>query len=98
MSLACSIKSKDLNMPRTTLVTRIEVDLKNQLGEIAKQQNRTTSNLIEWLVKQYLGQVAKPINSTAPVELDFASTDDLHSVLAKHRPAIADTLRYLEDK
>ena len=95
MSLACSLKSKDLNMPRTTLVTRIEVDLKNQLGEIAKQQNRTTSNLIEWLVKQYLGQVA---NSTAPVELDFASTDDLHSVLAKRRPAIADTLRYLEDK
>lgn len=46
-------------MPRTTLVTRIEVDLKDQLGEIAKQQNRTTSNLIEWLVKQYLEQVAK---------------------------------------
>ncbi len=98
MSLACSLKSKDLNMPRTTLVTRIEVDLKNQLGEIAKQQNRTTSNLIEWLVKQYLGQVAKPTNSTAPVEFDFASTDDLYSVLAKRRSAIADTLRYLEDK
>ena len=85
-------------MPRTTLVTRIEVDLKNQLGEIAKQQNRTTSNRIEWLVKQYLGQVAKPTNSKAQVELDFASTDDLHSVLAKRRSAIADTLRYLEDK
>ena len=98
MSLACSIKSKDLNMPRTTLVTRIEVDLKNQLGEIAKQQNRTTSNLIEWLVKQYLGQVANRTTSITPTELDFASTDDLHSVLAKRRPAIADTLRYLEDK
>lgn len=85
-------------MPRTTLVTRIEVDLKNQLGEVAKQQNRTTSNLIEWLVKQYLGQVAKPTNSTAPVELDFVSTDELHSVLAKRHPAIADTLRYLKDK
>jgi predicted transcriptional regulator len=98
MSLACSIKSKDLNMPRTTLVTRIEVDLKNQLGEIAKQQNRTTSNLIEWLVKQYLGQVAQPTSSTASMKFDFTSRDDLHSVLAKRRPAIADTLRYLEDK
>ena len=98
MSLACSIKSKDLNMPRTTLVTRIEVDLKNQLGEIAKQQNRTTSNLIEWLVKQYLGQVAQPTSSTASMKFDFTSRDDLHSVLAKRRPAIANTLRYLEDK
>ena len=98
MSLACFIKSKDLNMPRTTLVTRIEVELKNQLGEIAKQQNRTTSNLIEWLVKQYLGQVAQPTSSTASMKFDFTSRDDLHSVLAKRRPAIANTLRYLEDK
>lgn len=52
-------------MPRTTLVTRIEVDLKDQLGEVAKQQNRTTSNLIEWLVKQYLEQVAKRSTSKA---------------------------------
>ena len=87
-------------MPRTTLVTRIEVDLKDQLGEVAKQQNRTTSNLIEWLVKQYLEQVAKrgSAPSAMTVELDFASTDDLHSILSQRRPTIADTLKYLEDK
>ena len=85
-------------MPRTTLVTRIEADLKDQLGEVAKQQNRTTSNLIEWLVKQYLEQVAKGSTSaTAPVAPDFASTDGLLSALRKRRPAIADTLHSLED-
>ena len=84
-------------MPRTTLVTRIEVDLKDRLGEVAKQQNRTTSNLIEWLVKQYLSQVAIH-KSTTTVEPDFAAINNLNDVLIKRRPAIAETLHYLEDK
>ena len=46
-------------MPRTTLVTRIEANLKTQIGEVAKKQNRTTSNLVEWLLKQYLSQVTQ---------------------------------------
>ena len=55
-------------MPRTTLVTRIEANLKTQIGEVAKKQNRTTSNLVEWLLKQYVSQVtqspiAKPDNT-----------------------------------
>jgi predicted transcriptional regulator len=84
-------------MPRTTLVTRIEVDLKDRLGEVAKQQNRTTSNLIEWLVKQYLSQVTIHKSTTA-VEPDFAAINNLNDVLIKRRPAIAETLHYLEDK
>lgn len=55
-------------MPRTNLVTRIEIDLKEQLGDIAKKQNRTTSNLVEWLIKQYLEQITK--RSAATPEAD----------------------------
>ena len=29
------------------------------LDDVAKSQNRTTANLIEWLFRQYLEQVAK---------------------------------------
>lgn len=86
-------------MAKVNLVTRIETDLKDRLGEVAKVQNRTTSNMVEWLIKQYLDQVAKGSTSaTAPVAPDFASTDGLLSALRKRRPAIADTLHYLEDK
>lgn len=46
-------------MAKVNLVTRIETDLKDRLGEVAKVQNRTTSNMVEWLIKQYLDQVAK---------------------------------------
>lgn len=46
-------------MAKVNLVTRIETDLKDRLGEVAKVQNRTTSNMVEWLIKQYLDQVAQ---------------------------------------
>lgn len=46
-------------MAKVNLVTRIETDLKDRLGEVAKVQNRTTSNMVEWLIKQYLEQLAK---------------------------------------
>lgn len=85
-------------MAKVTLTFRIDEDLKHRLGEAAIVQHRTSGNLVEWLIKQYLEQVAKRTTSTAPVELDFASVDDLHSILAKRRPTIADTLHYLEDK
>lgn len=81
--MACHIKSKDLNMPKTNLITRIDPALKDQLGNIAKAQHRTTSNLVEWLITQYLDQVAKR-TSPPPQELDFASPDDLHSVISQH--------------
>ena len=86
-------------MPKIHLSMRIDQDVKLQLDDAAKNQNRTTANLIEWLFKQYLEQVAKGSTSaTAPVAPDFASTDGLLSALRKRRPAIADTLHYLEDK
>jgi predicted transcriptional regulator len=44
-------------MPKVNLVTRIESNLKDRLGEAAKVQNRTTSNMVEWLIKQYLEQL-----------------------------------------
>ena len=46
-------------MAKVNLVTRIETDLKDRLGEVAKVQNRSTSNMVEWLIKQYLEQLAK---------------------------------------
>lgn len=86
-------------MAKVTLTFRIDEDLKDRLGEAAKAQHRTTSNLVEWLIKQYLEQNTKRSASSATtVELDFAHMDDLHSVLSNRRPALADTLKYLEDK
>lgn len=46
-------------MAKVNLVTRIDIDLKDRLGEVAKVQNRTTSNMVEWLIKQYLEQLAQ---------------------------------------
>lgn len=84
-------------MPRTTLVTRIESDLKDRLGEAAKAHNRSVSNLVEWVLKQYLDQMTKrPI--LAPQEIEFPNSNELHSVLSQRRPTIADTLKYLENK
>lgn len=86
-------------MPRTTLVTRIEPDVKEQLAAVAKAQHRTSSNLVEWLIKQYLDQVAnRDTSPTTDVKMDFAQADELSAILGERRPAIADTLKYLEDK
>ncbi|OQX16193.1 MAG: hypothetical protein BWK73_04835 [Thiothrix lacustris] len=87
-------------MPRIQFNMRIEQDIKQGLDDAAKSQNRTTANLIEWLLKQYIEQVAKRGTSRAPaeVELDFATPDELHTAITHRRPAIADTLKYLEDK
>ncbi|SKA90216.1 hypothetical protein SAMN02745130_03113 [Thiothrix eikelboomii] len=84
-------------MAKVTLTFRIDEDLKCRLGETAKTQHRTSGNLVEWLIKQYLDQVAKR-PSSPPQELEFASPDDLHSILSQRRPALVDTLQYLEDK
>lgn len=46
-------------MAKVTLTFRIDEDLKCRLGETAKTQHRTSGNLVEWLIKQYLEQVAK---------------------------------------
>ena len=46
-------------MPRIQFNMRIEQDIKSMLDDVAKSQNRTTANLIEWLFRQYLEQVAK---------------------------------------
>lgn len=86
-------------MPKVQMNMRVDQDLKIELDRIATTQHRTTTNLVEWLIKQYLEQIAKRSTaSTALMELDFASVDDLHRVLVKRRPAIADTLHYLVDK
>lgn len=84
-------------MAKVTLTFRIDEDLKCRLGETAKTQHRTSGNLVEWLIKQYLEQITKRPSSTAQ-ELDFASPDELHSILSQRRPALVDTLKYLEDK
>jgi predicted transcriptional regulator len=52
-------------MPKIHLSMRIDQDVKLQLDDAAKKQNRTTANLIEWLFKQYLEQVAKRSTSKA---------------------------------
>jgi hypothetical protein len=44
-------------MPKIQFNMRIEQDLKMGLEESAKSQNRTASNLVEWLIKQYLEQL-----------------------------------------
>ncbi|MEB4592992.1 hypothetical protein VSS37_18575 [Candidatus Thiothrix sp. Deng01] len=46
-------------MAKVTLTFRIDEDLKHRLGETAKNQHRTSGNLVEWLIKQYLEQLAK---------------------------------------
>lgn len=38
---------------------RVDQDLKIELDRIATTQHRTTTNLVEWLIKQYLEQIAK---------------------------------------
>lgn len=85
---------------KAILGVRVSPAIKEQLAEVAKAQHRTSSNLVEWLIKQYLEQISKRSTANAPQSavLDFVTQDDLHSVLANRRPAIADTLRYLEDK
>lgn len=57
-------------MPKTNLITRIDPTLKEQLGDIAKAQHRTTSNLVEWLIKQYLEQIAKRSAPKTQTEAD----------------------------
>ena len=82
---------------KAILGVRISPDVKQQLAAVAKAQHRTSSNLVEWLIKQYLEQVPFPAN-TSVANVDFATTNELSRVLNKRRPAIADTLHYLEDK
>ena len=84
-------------MPKIHLSMRIDQDVKLQLDDAAKKQNRTTANLIEWLFKQYLSQLAT-YKSTTTVEPDFSAMNNLNDSLMKRRPAIAETLHYLEDK
>jgi predicted transcriptional regulator len=52
-------------MAKVTLTFRIDEDLKCRLGETAKTQHRTSGNLVEWLIKQYLEQVEKRSTSKA---------------------------------
>ncbi|OQX10862.1 MAG: hypothetical protein BWK73_19080 [Thiothrix lacustris] len=44
---------------KAILGVRVSPAIKEQLAEIAKAQHRTSSNLVEWLIKQYLEQLAK---------------------------------------
>ena len=44
---------------KAILGVRISPVIKEQLAEVAKAQHRTSSNLVEWLIRQYLEQVAK---------------------------------------
>lgn len=46
-------------MPKVQMNMRVEQDLKMELDRIAVTQHRTTTNLVEWLIKQYLEQIAK---------------------------------------
>jgi uncharacterized protein (DUF1778 family) len=78
---------------------RIEPSLKDSVYAAAKAESRTVASFVIHALKQYLEQNTKRSASSATtLELDFAHMDDLHSVLGKRRPAIADTLIYLEDK
>ena len=78
---------------------RIEPSLKDSVYAAAKSESRTVASFVIHALKQYLEQNTKRSASSAmTVELDFASVDDLHSILSQRRPAIADTLKYLEDK
>ena len=44
---------------KAILGVRVSPTIKEQLAEVAKSQHRTSSNLVEWLIKQYLEQIAK---------------------------------------
>lgn len=78
---------------------RIEPSLKDSVYAAAKAESRTVASFVIHALKQYLEQNAKRSTSSATtVELDFVAMDDLHAVLGKRRHAIADTLKYLEDK
>ena len=46
-------------MPKVQMNMRVEQDLKLELDKIAVSQHRTVTNLIEWLIKRYLEQIAK---------------------------------------
>lgn len=43
-------------MPKVQLNMRIEQHLKQRLDAAAEDQHRTVTNLVEWLIKQYLDQ------------------------------------------
>jgi predicted transcriptional regulator len=59
-------------MAKVTSTFRIDEDLKNRLGEAAKAQHRTSSNLIEWLIGQYLEQIARRTAPSKPKGIDGA--------------------------
>lgn len=49
--------------PKAILGVRISPPMKEQLAEVAKAQHRSSSSLVEWLIKQYLEQLT---NRSAP--------------------------------
>jgi predicted transcriptional regulator len=49
-------------MKKVPLNVRIDADLRERLIELAKQDNRPLSNLVETLLKQYVAEKAKPTN------------------------------------
>lgn len=85
---------------KAILGVRITPTIKQQLAEVAKAQHRTSSNLVEWLIKQYLDQVTQQVRETSAstLEVEFAKPDEVQLTLTKRRPAIATTLDYLQDK
>lgn len=85
---------------KAILGVRINPTIKQQLAEVAKAQHRTSSNLVEWLIKQYLDQVTQQVRETSAstLEVEFAKPDEVQLTLTKRRPAIAATLDYLQDK
>jgi predicted transcriptional regulator len=48
---------------KAILGVRVSPSIKEQLAEVAKAQHRTSSNLVEWLIRQYLEQLT---NRSAP--------------------------------
>lgn len=85
---------------KAILGVRINPTIKQQLAEVAKAQHRTSSNLVEWLIKQYLDQLTQQVRETSvsTLEVEFAKPDEVQLTLTKRRPAIATTLDYLQDK
>lgn len=78
---------------------RIEPSLKDSIYAAAKAESRTVASFVIHALKQYLEQNAQRSSANhSSLSLDTIAPDDLHSVLSTRRPAIADTLRYLEDK
>lgn len=49
------------NMAKTTLHMKIEADLKEQLRQLAEKENRSLSNLVEKVLKDYAEQHKKPL-------------------------------------